>query len=279
MNLLQYFNTDDGSLAEIEIAFPEPEMITQAFEFLFSCGARNVTKGGGSVWLTDPLTEQPFSGAGDASLVVAGVASPFHVVLSDVSCAGRPLPELGVFVDSHGLVIDYRMGAEWGELEIESLLELLRKFGAMGGVVSVPWWGVSGEQEFLSSLGDDGRFPGRNESVGTASRGCMTDELTALQAWYIAQCDGDWEHGAGVILQTLDNPGWSVTIELAGTALEGRPFLVVEEDIAHETAWLRCWVEEERFRGVCGPLRLNRVVQIFLAWAADTDMHEAAPTG
>ena len=39
----------------------------------------------------------------------------------------------------------------------------------------------------------------------------MSDELSWLQQWYSAHCDGEWEHGFGVTIATLDNPGWSVT--------------------------------------------------------------------
>jgi Immunity protein 53 len=34
-----------------------------------------------------------------------------------------------------------------------------------------------------------------------------------LQVWYLAQCDGDWEHRHGVTIGTLDNPGWSLRID------------------------------------------------------------------
>ncbi|MGW1432997.1 Imm53 family immunity protein [Streptomyces sp. NPDC002431] len=41
-----------------------------------------------------------------------------------------------------------------------------------------------------------------------------------LQGWYSAQCDEDWEHEWGVRINTLDNPGWSVRIDLEDTDLE-----------------------------------------------------------
>ncbi len=45
------------------------------------------------------------------------------------------------------------------------------------------------------------------------------DVLAELQRWYLAQCNDDWEHSYGVTIETLDNPGWSVHIDLADTAL------------------------------------------------------------
>lgn len=107
----------------------------------------------------------------------------------------------------------------------------------------------------------------------------MSDELSALQAWYAAHCDGDWEHGERIEIHTLDNPGWRISIGLEDTELEGRPFAAVEEDYGHETEWLRCWIEDGRFQGACGPSRLSRVLQIFLTWAAEANAPGITPAG
>lgn len=40
---------------------------------------------------------------------------------------------------------------------------------------------------------------------------------TRLAKWHRAQCNGDWEHMYGVTIETTDNPGWWVKIELDGT--------------------------------------------------------------
>ena len=50
------------------------------------------------------------------------------------------------------------------------------------------------------------------------------DPLTWLQAWYATQCDGDWEHDYGVSIQTLDNPGWHLSVDLTETALAKAQF-------------------------------------------------------
>jgi hypothetical protein len=66
------------------------------------------------------------------------------------------------------------------------------------------------------------------------------DLLVELQAWYLAHCDGDWEHANGVSISTLDNPGWRVEIALNETDLGRRPFDRLED---HRTAddWVVCW--------------------------------------
>ncbi len=66
-----------------------------------------------------------------------------------------PMPDLGVLVCRAGLVLDYRMGPQWSPLAVDSLLELLRRFCAMGGVLTVPWWGKQGEGDFLAALSRD----------------------------------------------------------------------------------------------------------------------------
>jgi hypothetical protein len=96
----------------------------------------------------------------------------------------------------------------------------------------------------------------------------MNDELTALQSWYASQCDGDWEHQDGIEINTLDNPGWRIVINLDDTELAGKPFEAVEENYEHETDWLRCWVADGKFQAAGGPLKLTRILRIFLDWAA-----------
>ena len=39
-------------------------------------------------------------------------------------------------------------------------------------------------------------------------------QIEQLQAWYAAQCNGKWEHTYGIAIGTLDNPGWSLSVDL-----------------------------------------------------------------
>ena len=45
----------------------------------------------------------------------------------------------------------------------------------------------------------------------------MKNNFLWLQQWYYGHCNGDWEHGSGIHIDTLDNPGWSITINLEDT--------------------------------------------------------------
>lgn len=90
--------------------------------------------------------------------------------------------------------------------------------------------------------------------------------LTWLQAWYAQQCDGDWEHGYGINIETLDNPGWRVRINLAGTELENR---ASERSEVHrsEHDWVVLTPEPGEWSAACGPLNLGEALHLFREWA------------
>lgn len=94
------------------------------------------------------------------------------------------------------------------------------------------------------------------------------DALQELQNWYLSQCDGDWEHCNGVSIDTLDNPGWTVTVDLAKTCLSDRGFSEVTHQTEHESEWMRCRVVNQKFEGAGGPLMLEKILRVFLDWAA-----------
>jgi len=101
------------------------------------------------------------------------------------------------------------------------------------------------------------------------------DPLAWLLDWYLAQCDGDWEHDCGVKVETLDNPGWSLTIDLRDTELEDQAFARVEHGQPSENleawrglgSWWVCEVKDRRFQAHCGPLDLAVVIDLFRSWA------------
>jgi len=102
----------------------------------------------------------------------------------------------------------------------------------------------------------------QSEIVGDGSAGALAD----LQRWYSAQCDGDWEHAHGIKIGTLDNPGWSLVIELIDTGLADTPFDEVKV-LEPEREWIHCRVQQHRFEGHGGPHMLGRIIRTFLEWA------------
>lgn len=87
-----------------------------------------------------------------------------------------------------------------------------------------------------------------------------------LAIWFAAHCNGDWEHSYGVEIETLDNPGWALHIDLADTPLLGRQFTFLKLDRS-ENDWVDCRVENAMFHGYGGIQNLDELIMIFLDWA------------
>lgn len=103
--------------------------------------------------------------------------------------------------------------------------------------------------------------------------------LSKLMRWYEANCDKQWEHSCGVKIETLDNPGWLVVINLEGTriALESIPPKKVYRG---KDDWFECGVKHDPtigglgsqdmgniFRGAGGPRNLAEIIEYFLRFA------------
>lgn len=99
--------------------------------------------------------------------------------------------------------------------------------------------------------------------------------LHKLQAWFQAQCDGEWEHHRGISIQSCDNPGWWVKIDLSGTPLERKSFSPVQRGDAGsmdpQPPWLHCFVEKSVFNGAGDPTTLEEILRVFLSWAGDAN--------
>jgi hypothetical protein len=86
-----------------------------------------------------------------------------------------------------------------------------------------------------------------------------------LQSWYKSQCNGDWEHEYGIKIETVDNPGWYVVIDLIGTECEGCLFSPVQADI-DESNWFFCKLSNDIFEASCDTCNLTKVLLIFREW-------------
>ena len=89
-----------------------------------------------------------------------------------------------------------------------------------------------------------------------------SDLLTLLSEWYGRQCDGHWEHQAGVVIETLDNPGWSVKIDLIGTTAESKDFEPIKVDEG-DSNWMRCAKEGNFFTAFGDPSKLSSILEVF----------------
>ena len=96
-----------------------------------------------------------------------------------------------------------------------------------------------------------------------------------LSAWYAGECNGDWEHRCGVSIESTDNPGWWVKIDLAGTRLASRPFARTAEGVGagdhpEGKRWLVCEVVDRVWNGSGDETRLEEIIERFLAFAEAT---------
>jgi len=97
----------------------------------------------------------------------------------------------------------------------------------------------------------------------------MSDSLLRFQKWYSAQCNGLWEHGDGIVIETLDNPGWIVKIDLKGTRWEKTLWKDIQFDNGSDD-WVSCSKKGARFEGCGDPSKLEYILDHFLDQIATT---------
>ncbi len=91
--------------------------------------------------------------------------------------------------------------------------------------------------------------------------------IERFQNWYKSNCEGDRELIEGIRIYTIDNPGWSIEINLIATNLESKDFKEIKSNYEDDLDWYRCWVEDKKWRGVGSPQHLETLLKIFLEWA------------
>jgi hypothetical protein len=92
------------------------------------------------------------------------------------------------------------------------------------------------------------------------------NDLQWLTEWYKDQTDGEWEHEFGITIATLDNPGWSIQIDLSGTTLRETPFAAEEQQDGDR--WSRFWKDDPRgvFHAAGDATALPEMLARFRAW-------------
>ncbi len=93
----------------------------------------------------------------------------------------------------------------------------------------------------------------------------MKSALKDLQHWYASACDGDWEHSYGVRIETTDNPGWILAVDLFRTSLYGRT-CEAEEQFA-DGSWISAKSDGIEFVAACDPSSLERVIEYFIEFS------------
>jgi len=86
-----------------------------------------------------------------------------------------------------------------------------------------------------------------------------------LEKWYQSNCDSNWEHVYGVKIETLDNPGWHVKINLADTLVEEKAFNKIYIDKG-DNDWITCRVNNNVFEGGGDSGKLEEILEVFKIW-------------
>jgi hypothetical protein len=100
------------------------------------------------------------------------------------------------------------------------------------------------------------------------------EPISSLQQWFARQCNGDWEHQFGIRIDTLDNPGWIVDIDLVETELEE----VYEGRIDRtrsETDWIDITINAEKFIATGSADRLDEIISQFCYFVENRRLNES----
>jgi hypothetical protein len=119
------FETDDGSLPGIEVA----KLSSAGVSAIYAMLRRRSQLSGEPPEFWSRVKESSVlvdSVPDAAGLVAAGEAEAFHHCIEGLVAGGVVLPVLGVFVWPNIVELDYRMGKEWGPVQVAGLFELLR---------------------------------------------------------------------------------------------------------------------------------------------------------
>jgi hypothetical protein len=132
------FDTDDGSLPGIEVSRLSPDEVAAIYAMLRS--RSHVEGDPPEFWSTVEEASLPVDSVPNAAaLVASGHAEAFHMLAGGIVANGVLLPPLGVFVWPDTIELDYRMGSDWGPVQVAGLFELLRDCCRLAsGAVVVP---------------------------------------------------------------------------------------------------------------------------------------------
>lgn len=91
-----------------------------------------------------------------------------------------------------------------------------------------------------------------------------TDVIKGVEEWFRAQCNGDWEHSYGFSIETTDNGGWYVEVDLTDTAWADR-LLPFGREERSDSDWVQVEIRERKFIGSGGISNLGEILWYFLS--------------
>ena len=151
--LHQLFDTNDGSLPSIGLNNLKDQEVEIIYLYLRS--QSELVSIGAYFWSTVTEAEIPIDSVKNAAhLVIIGEAENFHVVVSGLSFGDAVIPDLGIFVFTDSIELDYRMGEEWGIAELDALFMLFSKIRELAPLVKIklPDFHTEDNEQFTSAL-------------------------------------------------------------------------------------------------------------------------------
>ena len=142
------------------------------------------------------------------------------------------------------------------------------KFEAYGGVENLP-----GILKVFRYWAENKPFDFILENTKITEKSIEEDDFSWLQQWYQDYCNGSWEHSYGISLKNIDNPGWSLTVDLEDTQLEYTNFQQIKIDRS-EQDWIFCEVKDLKFEARCGARNLPEVLRVFRHWVIENEPSE-----
>jgi Immunity protein 53 len=94
----------------------------------------------------------------------------------------------------------------------------------------------------------------------------MNNKLLAIEQWLGRQTEDYLSTEKAIQIETLDNPGWGVRVDLKGTsALSGDIDTAEFEENADY--WFHCSIAQKKFIGYGGVHNLSSILTCFTSWA------------
>ena len=90
-------------------------------------------------------------------------------------------------------------------------------------------------------------------------------------SWLLLFCKNQKISNCKIV--TIDNPGFSITIDLQNTSFLNKSFDRFRIDRS-EHDWIYCFIYENRFNGACGPTNLSELFSIFRKWIEGNLVYE-----
>jgi hypothetical protein len=155
------FTDDDGSLPGIEFQNLLPTRVRSIVNYFFEHG--RMTPEDSTLWHKQLQATVPIGQIDDpASLVLTGVAEPFHCCFQLDSPGLESIPVLGLFVFPDLVEIDFRMGSDWNAENVDSFFRVLAHLKSLApeaNVESAEREGLPFPEDFKTALG---RYSGTN---------------------------------------------------------------------------------------------------------------------